>query len=66
MSARIIKQTIVKTKNEWIGKIKLSNKSVVKFAINDEIWEQWGAPIDDLYITMPVVENLFHQFISEL
>jgi hypothetical protein len=40
MSTRIIKQTIVKTKNEWKGKIKLCNKSVVEFVINDEAWQQ--------------------------
>ncbi|HZJ99621.1 MAG TPA: hypothetical protein VFC79_06425 [Tissierellaceae bacterium] len=66
MSTRIIKQTIVKTKNEWKGKIKLSNKSVVEFVINDETWQQWGAPTSDLYITIPVVEKLFNQFINEL
>jgi len=66
MNTRIIKQTIVKTKNEWKGKIKLSNKSVVEFVINNETWQQWGAPTSDLYITSPVVEKLFNQFINEL
>lgn len=38
-------------------KITLSNKTIVRAESCSESWEQWGGTVDELYITMPVVQS---------
>jgi len=66
MGATITKQEVTKLKTKWKGKICLSNRSVVKFYINKtDNWRQWGASKDELWITQPIVERLWYEFLEE-
>jgi len=66
MSATIVKQEVTKLKSKWKGKIYLSNHSVVQFDISKtDSWRQWGASKDELWITLPVVEKIWYEFIEE-
>lgn len=38
-------------------KIILSNRRVIRAEACHESWEQWGGTTEELYVTMPVVEN---------
>jgi hypothetical protein len=38
-------------------KITLSNKRTIRAESCHESWEQWGGSTDDLYISMPTVEQ---------
>jgi hypothetical protein len=65
MSATIIKQEITKLKNKWKGKIYLSNYSVVQFSISKSSnWKQWGASKDELWITQPIVERYWNEYLD--
>ena len=66
MLPKITKQKITKLKTKWKGTICLSNHSAVQFSINKtENWKQWGASKDELWITQPIVENLWYDFLKE-
>lgn len=64
--------TTIKTKKITYlknGKIKgvfnLSNKSTTKFEINkDGEWYQWGNTEDNLWISVPLVEELQREMIN--
>jgi hypothetical protein len=46
------------------GKVKLSDKSVTKFEIGkDGEWHQWGNTTDNLFVTVPLVEQLAREII---
>lgn len=38
-------------------KITLSNGTIITAEACHESWEQWGGTVDELYITMPIVED---------
>jgi hypothetical protein len=44
-------------KNDRKLKIKLSNGSTIQAAKCYESWEQWGGTIDELRLTMPIVDS---------
>lgn len=65
MKTKIIKQEIVKLKTHWKGKIVISNNSVVHFSMDKKNgWEQYSASKDELWITTPIIENLWNEFIQ--
>ena len=64
METKILKQEIVKLKTKWEGKIFLSNHSVVQFMMDKKNgWEQSGASKDELWVTAPIVEKFWNEFV---
>ncbi|MBI4649126.1 MAG: hypothetical protein HY738_21680 [Bacteroidia bacterium] len=66
MPAKILKQEIVKLKIKWKRRIFLSNNSIVSFEMDKKNnWWQSGASKDELWITAPIVEQLWNEFVSK-
>ncbi len=66
MKTKIVKQEITKLKTKWKGEIMLSNNSTVKFTMNKQNgWEQFGASKDEMWITTPIIEGLWNEFVSQ-
>ena len=65
MSVTITKQEVTKLKTKWKGKIYLSNHSIVQFyIIKTDNWRQWGASKDELWITQPIVERYWNEYLD--
>lgn len=62
---KILKHEILKNDSQWKGKIFLSHKVVIRFEMDKNSgWKQWGASIDYLKYTAPLIENYWRDFIK--
>lgn len=59
---KVLSKKINSYKNLIKGSIQLSNYTNVKFRITKDGFWQWGGSKDDLWITFPIVENLWNEF----
>lgn len=59
----IVRKKITETKNKIKGTFYLSDKSKTTFEIctKGKIWEQWGNTTENLCLSVPLVEDMFNQ-----
>jgi hypothetical protein len=62
----VVKQKIVKLKTKWRGIITLSYSTTIHFTMSKKWgWQQWGAPADDLWVSQPIVEKIWQEYLAE-